>query len=74
MLRLTNSTSDRRFLLTKPDGLFLDYDGLVVALEKRLSKGWQASGSYTFSRAYGMQVTSKRRPTDRSSARSPSES
>ena len=55
---LTNPTGDRRFFLTNPDGFFVHYDGLVVALEKRMSKGWQASGSYTYSRAYGMQVTS----------------
>jgi hypothetical protein len=55
---LTNSTSDRRFFLTNPDSLFLHYDGLVVALEKRPSKRWQASGSYTYSRAYGVQVMS----------------
>ena len=67
---LTNATSDRRFLLTNPENryydglvtnpgrLFLDYDGLVVAVEKRLSRGWQASGSYTFSRTHGVQVTS----------------
>jgi hypothetical protein len=55
---LSNQTSDRLFYLTNPGNLFLKYDGLVVAMEKRLSKRWQASGSYTFSRAYGMQVTS----------------
>ncbi len=55
---LTNSTAARRFLLTNPDYLFMHYDGLVVAVEKRLAKNWQASGSYTFSRAYGLQVTS----------------
>jgi hypothetical protein len=55
------NTADRLFFLTNPDGpdkLFLKYDGFVVAMEKRLSKGWQASGSYTFSRAYGRQVAS----------------
>lgn len=55
---LTNATSDRRFLLTNQDRMFVAYDGLVLALEKRLSKGWQASGSYTFSRAHGLQPTS----------------
>lgn len=55
---LTNSTAARRFVLTNPDDFFLKYDGLAVALEKRLSKRWQASASYTFSRAYGLQVTS----------------
>jgi hypothetical protein len=58
VLVLTNSPSARRFLLTNPDNLFLNYDGLVVAIEKRLSNRWQASGSYTYSRAYGMQVMS----------------
>ena len=56
--RLTNGTAARLFELTNPDSLFLEYDGFVVAMEKRLSKGWQASGSYTFSRTYGTQVTS----------------
>jgi hypothetical protein len=54
---LTSSTASRRFLLTNPSGYSLDYEGLVVALEKRLSRGWQASGSYTFSRAQGLQAT-----------------
>jgi hypothetical protein len=55
---LTNQASDRRFLLTNPKELFLEYDGLVLAVEKRLSQRWQASGSYTRSRAYGLQVMS----------------
>jgi hypothetical protein len=58
VFELTNSTADRRFLLTNPENLFLKYDGLVVALEKRLARGWQASSSYTYSRAYGLQVMS----------------
>jgi hypothetical protein len=58
VFELTNGTAARRFRLTNPQDFFLNYDGLVVALEKRLSKGWQASGSYTFSRTYGLQVTS----------------
>jgi hypothetical protein len=55
---LTSPTAARRFVLTNPNGLILDYDGFVVAVEKRLSKGWPASGSCTFSRKYGLQVTS----------------
>jgi len=55
---LTNPTADRRFLLTNPSNLFLEYDGLVVAMEKQISRRWQASGSYTYSRTYGMLVTS----------------
>jgi hemin uptake protein HemP len=55
---LTNLPADRRFLLANPEALFLEYDGMVIAAEKRMSRGWQASGSYTFSRAHGLQVTS----------------
>ena len=62
VLVLTNPASARRFLLTNPENLFLHYDGLVVAMEKRLSSRWQASGSYTYSRTYGMQVTSNAAP------------
>jgi hypothetical protein len=55
---LTNATSDRRFYLTNPDELFVAYDGLVLAIDKRHSRGWQASGSYTYSRTRGVQVMS----------------
>jgi hypothetical protein len=55
---LVNSTADRRFLLTNPAGYALTYNGLVMAVEKRRSSGWQAFGSYTWSRASGLQVSS----------------
>ena len=55
---LTNSTADRRFFLTNSDSLFLHYDGLVLSMERRMSSGWQASGSYTYSKTYGTLVTS----------------
>ena len=55
---LVNSTADRRFLLTNPAGYELTYDGLVMAAEKRRSHGWQAFGSYTWSRAAGLQPSS----------------
>ena len=48
----------RRFLLTNPDGYSLTYNGLVMAVEKRRSDGWQAFGSYTLSRASGLQASS----------------
>ena len=48
----------RRFLLTNQEAYSLEYNGLVVAVEKRHSRGWQAFGSYTFSRAYGLQPSS----------------
>jgi hypothetical protein len=55
---LTNSTAARRFLLTNPADYSLTYNGLVVALDKRQSNGWQAFGSYTFSRTSGLQASS----------------
>lgn len=58
VVELTSPTSARRFLLTNPDNLFLHYDGLVLALDKRQSSRWQASGSYTYSRTYGLQALS----------------
>jgi hypothetical protein len=55
---LTNSAADRRFLLTNPDGFSTTYNGLVTVLEKRYSNGWQALGSYTFSRTSGLLSSS----------------
>ena len=55
---LVNSTDERRFLLTNPEGYSMTYNGLVIAAEKRRSNGWQAFGSYTLSRASGLQATS----------------
>ena len=51
-------TSARRFLLTNPDGYSLTYNGLVMVAEKRRAHGWQAFGSYTYSRASGLQASS----------------
>jgi Carboxypeptidase regulatory-like domain/TonB dependent receptor-like, beta-barrel len=48
-------TSARRFLVANQADYFLRYEGLVLAVEKRRSRGWQASGSYTLSRAAGLQ-------------------
>ena len=50
--------SARRFLLTNQDEYSATYNGLVVAADKRRANGWQASGSYTWSRAYGLQPSS----------------
>ena len=55
---LVNGTAARRFLLTNPDGYSLTYNGLVTVVEKRRSNGWQAFGSYTLSRASGLQAYS----------------
>ena len=55
---LDKSADDRLFLLTNPAGYSLTYNGLVLAAEKRRANGWQASGSYTYSRASGLQASS----------------
>lgn len=58
VFKLVNLASDRRFELTNQDDYFLEYNGVAVAFEKRRSNGWQASGSYTWSRASGLQPSS----------------
>jgi outer membrane receptor protein involved in Fe transport len=59
---LVNSPAARRFLVTNPAGYALKYNGLVLAAEKRMSSRWQAFGSYTFSRATGLQASSGTTP------------
>ena len=56
--RLVNAPSERRFLLTNQPDYSMTYNGLVVAAEKRRSRGWQAFGSYTLSKAYGLLASS----------------
>lgn len=58
VFELANSTTERRFLLSNPAGYSMKYNGLVLAVDKRRSHGWQAFGSYTFSRASGLQASS----------------
>ena len=55
---LTGPKIDRRFLLHNPAGYSMRYNGLVIAAEKRLSHGWQAQGSYTWSATTGLQASS----------------
>ena len=56
--RLISPSSARRFRLTNPDNYSLTYNGLVIAVDRRRSRGWQVFGSYTLSRAYGLQPSS----------------
>jgi len=55
---LTTPSEARLFQLTNPADYSLTYNGLVIAAERRRSGGWQAFGSYTLSRAYGLQPSS----------------
>jgi hypothetical protein len=54
---LTSALDSRRYLLTNPAGYASRYDGLVMAFERRRSDGWRATGSYTLSRASGLQAS-----------------
>ncbi len=58
VFELLNGTAARRFRLTNPDDYSMTYNGLVLAVEKRRDDWWQAFGSYTFSRAVGLQASS----------------
>ena len=58
VFRLVSPARDRRFLLTNQGTYALDYNGMVIAVDKRRSGGWQAFGSYTFSKAQGLQASS----------------
>jgi hypothetical protein len=52
---LVNSPAARRYLLTNQAGYSMTYNGLVMVVERRRSRGWQAFGSYTLSRTEGLQ-------------------
>jgi hypothetical protein len=54
---LLNATSARRFLRTNGPGTFTSYKGLVLTADKRLSNGWRANFSYSYSRTEGLTTT-----------------
>jgi hypothetical protein len=55
---LLGSPSERFYLMTNRDELYLRYNGLLLTLEKRWSDGWQAQTSYSISEALGLQASS----------------
>ena len=56
---LLNGTAARRFLLTNPGEYSLNYDGVVMVVEKRRSDdGWHGFASYTRSKATGLLSSS----------------
>lgn len=54
---LLSDRGDRSFLLTNPEGYYLQYDGLLLSLTKRWADRWQMLASYTWSRARGLQAS-----------------
>jgi hypothetical protein len=59
---LKSGPASRVFELANRDNFSLTYNGVVMALEKRLSRGWHAFTSYTWSRAEGLQPSSGSAP------------
>jgi len=55
---LSSPLPSRLYRLTNQDDYAMQYDGLVMVVEKRRANGWQAFGSYTLSRARGLQPSS----------------
>jgi hypothetical protein len=52
---LIGAGSTRKFNLANQPDYSLKYDGFTVMVEKRVSRGWYANGSYTRSKASGKQ-------------------
>lgn len=66
---ISTNPNDRYFRLSNVDcegisyyceALYMDYNGLVFSLDKRMSNNWQAQLSYVWSRAYGLLPSSGR--------------
>jgi hypothetical protein len=62
LMVLVNSAAARLFKVTNAAGYFITYNGLVVAAEKRMFKGWEVFGSYTYSKVTGLQSDSGATP------------
>ena len=56
--RLSNVTCEG--ISYRCDPLYMDYNGLVFTLNKRMSDNWQGQVSYTWARAYGLLPSSGR--------------
>jgi len=61
--RLTNSPSDRLFLLTNPDNMFTRFNGLTFQVTKRMSNNWQLTSSLVLAKATGRIGSSLGSPT-----------
>jgi hypothetical protein len=57
VLPLLSPASSRRFVRTNGPGVFNRYHGLILSLERRWSRNWQANVAYTFSKAEGLTST-----------------
>ena len=64
---LLNSPSQRLYQRTNGPGFYSQYNGVILGLRKRLSEGWLADVSYTYSKTVGLHGTraiSGRDPND----------
>jgi hypothetical protein len=53
VFRLTNSPDDRLFLLTNPEQMFSQYDGLVLQVKKAMADRWQMVSSLVLGKSEG---------------------
>jgi outer membrane receptor protein involved in Fe transport len=63
VLRLTSDAAERQFLLTNPEQMFTRYDGVILQLNKRMSKNWQMVSSLTLGKSEGRIGSSSPRQT-----------
>jgi hypothetical protein len=62
VFRLTNSPSDRLFLLTNPDRLYTKYNGGILQVTKRMADHWQLVSSLTYGKSEGIIGSSRSGP------------
>jgi hypothetical protein len=60
LYRLVSNPADRIFTQTNPDGMYMRYNGVTMALTKRMSQNWQAVFSTVLSKAEGRIGSSAR--------------
>lgn len=60
LYRLVSNPADRVFMMTNPDGMYMRYNGVTMALTKRMANNWQAVASLVLSKAEGRIGSSAR--------------
>jgi hypothetical protein len=73
--KLTSSASNRVFMLSNPAGLYSNYNGVVIVLNKRMSHHWSGVVSADFSKSTTNEntVTSSGLPTATNFGQSPND-
>jgi Carboxypeptidase regulatory-like domain/TonB-dependent Receptor Plug Domain len=63
VFRLVGPVSERFFILSDLDDLFSRYRGVSLGVNKRMSRGWQLTSSFTWSKSTGRLISSLQGPT-----------